>query len=996
MGESTIDHLIICSPYEKPQTYWNYNREKRFFERKEGRRPAGYLMSTGTTSFDDPGIFRELPLVNRIRQRVDAWREKGYPGITRTTKELLQFWRNAQERTNRFFFCQLEAIETIIWLLEAPPSERQGIEIPSDGGAFQRICSKMATGSGKTIVMGMLIAWHTLNKVAYPEDTRFSKNFLVIAPGLTVKKRLQVLDPSAKNSIYAEFNIVPSKKFDAIRQARITIHNWHTLMPLEENPKSVVKKGKESDEAFSRRILGSNHTGKNIIVINDEAHHAWRPKADEKTSVSKEQLEKATRWMEGLDRIHSKRNVLVCHDFSATPFIPTGKGVSEDTLYEWIVSDFSLNDAIESGLVKTPRVAVRDDGRFTRDYHSRFYHIYADPDVRDDLNRKAKPEEPLPDLVKNAYFALGNDWLETKKLWESEKSPVPPVMITVCNTTETAARIEFSFKNNRFEVSELGDSDRLLHIDSKVLKEAENKEDIEDTPKVAKAAQSDEDVASDEDTDSSSKDSEGLAALAKMSRDDRAEYLREVVDTVGKIGKPGQHIQNIIAVLMLSEGWDARTVTHIMGLRAFSSQLLCEQVVGRGLRRTTYDVDEKTGLFEPEYVNVFGIPFTFLPVEGTTRASPQVKSTTFIEPYASKKQYQISWPNINAIHRTYSPNLKLDLNRVESLTINPEDSSLIIDVAPVIDGKPHVDKIDTIDIENKLGKGFRLQTSIFKIARDIYEKFKPDWKGNTEYLLMQIVLIVEEFIQSDKLVIANTTFQEDIRRRALILLNMSKIVQHIWTEISYENTESIKIEYDREKPLKSTSDMMPWNTSKPAEYTKKSHISHAVIDSRWEQNAMFELERNSGVEAWVKNEHLGFSVAYTFGGIVHQYYPDFLIRLNNGVTLVLEIKGEDTEKERTKRKALDQWVKAVNNEKIFGTWAWDVAFSPSEVRQKVNKWIEGKDHDVIENITATCPLCHKEAKGRDQINRLFGYRNMDGFVRVQSWCRDCRRSGIIK
>src|SRR5919197_1383198 len=114
MGQPSIDHLIICSPYEKPKSYWHYDREKRFFERKEGRRPAGYLMSTGATSFDDPGIFRDLPLVNRIRERVDAWREKGYPGVTGTSKDLLQYWNSPQERSNRFFFCQLEAIETLI------------------------------------------------------------------------------------------------------------------------------------------------------------------------------------------------------------------------------------------------------------------------------------------------------------------------------------------------------------------------------------------------------------------------------------------------------------------------------------------------------------------------------------------------------------------------------------------------------------------------------------------------------------------------------------------------------------------------------------------------------------------------------------------------------------------------------------------------------------------------------------------------------------------
>ena len=965
------------------------------------------MASSGITSFDDPGVFHELPLVNRIRERVDTWRDKGYPGVTGTTKELLNYWHNPHERENRFFFCQLEAVETLIWLNEALQSEKQGIEIPADGGPFQRICSKMATGSGKTIVMGMLVAWHILNKVAYPEDTRFSNTFLVIAPGLTVKKRLQVLNPASENNIFADFRIVPSKKLDSLRQARVIIHNWHTLMPLEDAPKSVVKRGKEGDEAFARRILGGiNHTSKNIIVINDEAHHAWRVKPGEKVkkNISNEQLEEATRWMDGLDRIHRKRGIMVCHDFSATPFIPIGKRLSEETLYDWIVSDFSLNDAIESGVVKTPRIAVRDDGRFSKDYHSRFYHIYTDPDVKADINRKARPEEALPDLVKNAYFALGNDWLETKKVWKKEKSQVPPVMITVCNRTETAARIEFSFKNNRFEIPELGEPDKLLHIDSKVLKEAESREeDFAEISlgKVSTAAEPngtgdqdnsvESDDEKDEDVTTNTSNSMLAAAQTKQFPKDKAELLREIVDTVGKAGKLGHNIQNIIAVAMLSEGWDARTVTHIMGLRAFTSQLLCEQVVGRGLRRTSYEVNPETGLFEPEYVNVFGIPFTFLPIEGSTRTVPPVpKPTTRTEPLASKKQYQISWANIIRIDRIYSPKLKINWDKVEPLVINPEDSSLIVDLAPVIDGKPHVDKISTIDIE-RLGNRFRLQTVIFKIARELYEKFQPGWKGNMEYLLMQIVSIVEEFLQqSNKLIIANTTFQEDLRRRVLITLNMSKIIQHIWTEISYENTQSINIVYDKEKPIKSTADMMSWHTSKPVEYTRKSHISHAVIDSRWEQNAVFELERNPEVEAWVKNDHLGFDITYTYAGIIHKYYPDFLIRLKNGITLVLETKGQDTEKEHTKRKALDQWVKAVNSEGKFDFWAWDVAFSPSEVRLIVNKHAEGLTAPNQVKVSAKCPLCHKEAGSRGEVEQLFGYRNVDGFVRVQSWCRDCR------
>ncbi len=203
-----IDKLIINSPYHEPEKHWFYEREKRNFFIKKGRRPAGYVMATPKSkAFDDPGIFVEIELVNKIRPRVKAWREAGYPGITGITKRLLAHWQDPEERKDRrFFFCQIEAIETLIWLTEAPAAEKVGIDIEGDGGVFQRWCSKMATGSGKTIIMSMIIAWNFLNKVTHPTDARFSKYVLVVAPGLTVKSRLQVLHPPNEQNYYEEFN----------------------------------------------------------------------------------------------------------------------------------------------------------------------------------------------------------------------------------------------------------------------------------------------------------------------------------------------------------------------------------------------------------------------------------------------------------------------------------------------------------------------------------------------------------------------------------------------------------------------------------------------------------------------------------------------------------------------------------------------------------------------------------------------------------------------
>src|SRR5215204_3364803 len=645
------------------------------------RRPAGYVRaSAGSRTFDDPGEFRDLPLVNRIRPRVKAWREADYPGITGITRRLLEHWYDPEQREGRrFFFCQLEAIETLIWLTEASLAEKQGIEIPGDGGEFTRLCSKMATGSGKTIVMAMIIAWQVLNKVTYPQDTRFSKNVFVVAPGLTVKSRLQVLVPAGPGNYYDEFNVVPSGLFDKLRQGNVMIRNWHVLMPLDPNdgPK-VVKKGPESDEAFVRRILEGMASARNIVVINDEAHHAWReaPKTIVK-DLSKEQREE-TQWVKGLDRIHKARGILSCFDLSATPFAPTGKRSTEETLFGWIVSDFNLNDAIESGLVKTPRVVIRDDGKYSSDYKSRLYHIYRAPGVGTDLNRRAKETEPLPDLVVNGYYLLGKDWLETARHWKDAGFPTPPVMISVANRTETAARLNYAFTHGKVRVEELGDPKRMLHIDSKVLGKAEARDDAPGTDVSVPTPAKDEDGQAD----------------GKLSKADQAELLRRKVDTVGSPGKPGEQIQNVISVGMLTEGWDTKTVTHIMGLRAFSSQLLCEQVVGRGLRRTSYEVDPETGLFEPEYVNIFGVPFTFLPHEGGDGPPPPPPPPkSRIEPDPEKAEFEILWPNVLRVDHEYRPRLSLDVPSVQPLELNAYDIATLAEMAPVIDGKYDVTQI---------------------------------------------------------------------------------------------------------------------------------------------------------------------------------------------------------------------------------------------------------------------------------------------------------------
>ncbi|MBE2197638.1 MAG: DEAD/DEAH box helicase family protein [Anaerolinea sp.] len=931
MSRTTIDRLIINSPYEEPARHWRYERETRIFDLVDGRRPAGYVVaSESSKTFDDPGIFVEIPLVNQIRPRVRAWREAGYPGVTSISKRLLDHWYDPEEfETRRFFFCQLEAIETLIWLTEAAAAERVGIDIPSDGGAFLRQCCKMATGSGKTIVMAMAIAWHILNKVTYPQDTRFSKNVLVVAPGLTVKSRLAVLEPAGTGNYYEQFNVVPSALLDKLRQGKVLVRNWHALAweSAEQITKrrSVDKRGPKSDEAYTREVLGEMANAHNLLVINDEAHHAWRVnwEAEGKYLRSrdlKDSAAEATVWIGGLDRLHRTRVILTCYDFSATPFTPSGKKSSEEALFNWIVSDFGLNDAIESGLVKTPRVVVRDDAvPDAKTYKSRLYHIYNDPDVKDDLNRRANPEEPLPDLVLNAYYLLGYDWREAWKAWQAANQPTPPVMITVCNRTETAARVKHAFDSCRIHINELCDPARILHIDSKVLKQAEEQEE----PAAPVLTTEAEGEAEDEE----------IPAERKLTKAEQAELLRRTVDTVGKPGQPGANIQKVISVGMLSEGWDAKTVTHIMGLRAFSSQLLCEQVVGRGLRRTSYEINPETGLFEPEYVNIFGVPFTFLPHEGGLDGPPPPPTPkAAVEPDPTKAEFEIYWPNVVRIERVFQPRLTLDWPRVRPLELNAAQTAQVAELAPVLEGKPNVSQISRIELE-RLAREFRTQRIIFETARDVFDQMKQTWQGSREVLLAQLVRIVEQFIRSDLIAISPPLFyQDDMRRRLIITLNMSRVVQHIWEAVRQENTEQLTPVFDRDHPIRTTSEMRTWYTGKPCERTEKSHINVCVYDSAWEASDAFWLDNNPHVAAWAKNDHLGFEILYIYRGVVRKYRPDFLVRLVNGDMLILETKGQYTEQDQVKWRYLQEWTQAVNTHGGFGHWRWDVTYRPGEIR----------------------------------------------------------------
>ena len=989
-----IDKLIVNSPYEEPRRHWSYGGDGTGFVLAQGRRPAGYLMSGGSGApaagrgrgrLDYPGDggdgFEPLELAQQLRGRVKEWREAGYPGVTGVTKRLLEHWRDRDGFEDRkLFFCQMEAAETLIWLKEAPEDARTGIGIPADGSPFPRICSKMATGAGKTVVMAMLAAWHVCNKAAYPNDARWSRHVLVIAPGLTVRSRLGVLDPQHPDNYYEEFRIVPAAHRDKLRQGRVEVRNWHVLQSDDAERaarrRGVDKRGPRSNEAWIRDVLGAMSRARNLLVINDEAHHAWRVPPEASTAeFAKADLEEATKWVGGLDRIHRVRGILACHDFTATPFIPSGRGRGRsgggggrgapkagrgeggERLFGWVVSDFGLNDAIESGLVKTPRVVVRDDaGVDPKTYRSRMYHIYDDNSVKGDLNRRAAETEPLPDLVRAAYRLLGHDWAAAFEEWRKAGHPVPPVMISVTNRTETAARLKHAFDSGQLGVEGLWSPELTLHVDSKALAKAELSETpIADPAGDGPAGEAGSGAGGSGGGTGGSRSREGPGDGSETggsrgrggrgrgpTRNEAAEMLRRQVDTVGVEGRPGQAIRHVISVAMLSEGWDAKTVTHIMGLRAFTSQLLCEQVIGRGLRRTSYEIS-RDGLFEPEFVNIFGVPFAFLPAEDHGPAVPlPPQPKTEIRPDPAKSDLEISFPNVVRVEHTVRPELSLDLTGVEPLVLDgPLPTRAVL--AESIQGRADETRTHDIDPEPR-----RLQTLLFGAAQELYGKLRGGLPaGNRAVLCVQLMRLLEGFVASDRV-----AGPAGVDRRVLVEQHRQAIVGHMAGAVRAANVEGIEPVFDVERPILSTADMDRWWTGKHNGPAAKSHINRCVYDSALEEFVARGLDASDRVAAWVKNDHLGFEVAYMHGGVQRRYIPDFIVRLAGGAgedgagvargdsrgregdgraaisargsddrMLVLEVKGDPLDIDRSKEKYLEDWARAVNAHGGFGRWS---------------------------------------------------------------------------
>lgn len=887
---------IINDPFSEPTRYWHFGELTP--QLREGRRTAGYLAASPDGQLRITDDLIPLELVNDLRGRVRTWREDGYPGASSTTRDLFAFWFDPEQQSigRRPFFCQQEAVETVAFLTEATPDLRAGIDVADSGEAYRRWAVKIATGGGKTLVMAMLITWSGFNRLTRRRDDRFTDQFLVVAPNLTVKDRLSGdggLDPTHPESLYVDFHLVPPKFSTLLGQMHVQIANWHQLAPKEDPKRSVVRRGRESDTAFCRRVLTGLRTSGRVMVINDEAHHAYRfPPGLSLTRADEEEAREATVWINGLERIHNARGISACVDASATPMYP---GMFKDRAwapFEWVVSDFGLVDAIEAGLVKIPRTPTEDNtGEAVPKYRNLWDHIQKSLPKRTEVDRES---HPLTDYLAEAdgpLKQLAGAWEATLEAWAEAGRDIPPALVVICHDTNTARLLAR-------HIGDLGEA-------SEELVNREGREPV--------TIRIDSDALARAEADGSARSSPAQS---------ESERIRKVVATVGKPGRPGEQVRCLVSVAMLSEGWDARNVTQILGLRAFQSQLLCEQVVGRGLRRSDY-----SDLSQPEYVDVYGVPFQLLPIaRGGTGKPSAPPAYTNVHTVTDRDDLLIKFPRLVQIVPDIQDTLDVDLDAIEPVRVtaqvDPTDTYVELDL-----GNPRGGMGGQIQDRDRAYRSFRLQRLQYRVAAGLIQPYSRPW------LFPQALHIARDIIRpvSEG---GKVEYVGDVDPREVCNLRYLTILrERIGAALRPgQGPERFLPALDEYEPIGSTAGInfnSPTDKCTPAE---RSQLSHAVVDSGLERRIVVVLDEHPAVQAWVKNHRLFLEIPYLYFGNTHRYRPDFVVRLIDGRHLLLEGKGEADEKDDAKATAARRWVAAVNTWGGLGTWTHHVAYDANDLK----------------------------------------------------------------
>lgn len=1010
MSEEFFQSPILNTPYAEPDRHWELDGGGQPTSVIVARRRQSSLVSPipkarkvrgkaiqADLLIDDEGgqEYNPTEVINGIRSAVESWRRlpESQWQVTPTTARLLRHWRTHDFANQKPFFCQIEAVETVIWLTEvAPRSSSQGRRFwthleaanAASNPELLRLALKLATGAGKTTVMAMLIAWQTLNAVRHPNAKRFTRGFLVIAPGITIKDRLRVIQPNDPESYYKSREIVPEDMLIDLGKAKIVITNYHAFKKKDEMALNKVQQAAlrttskpESDGAMIRRVAGELMGLKNIVVINDEAHHCYRerPLTEEEQKAlkgdelaeAKEANEAARLWISGIEAVKRELGVSMVYDLSATPFFLRGSGYREGSLFGWVMSDFSLMDAIECGIVKLPRVPVMDNvpGGDTPMFRNLWEELQKNPVKLPKKGRssgqKLDPQK-LPNPLLTAIDALYGHYEKTHELWREACIGVDPVFIVVCNNTATSKLVHDYIAGYEIEDSDGNvtpikgkcalfrnfDPDgtvlprmRTLLIDSQQLESGDaisNEFREAAGPEIARFK--DELIQRTGDR----------AAADKI---DDATILREVMNTVGRKGQLGEGIRCVVSVSMLTEGWDANTVTHVLGIRAFGTQLLCEQVIGRALRRQSYKLQTEgpdAGKFKVEYADVLGIPFDFTAQPVISKPSPpeNLERVHAISP--DRDTSEIRFPRVEG-YRTELPSERLTASFTDDSTIEltPELVGATETINSGIIG-------ETIDLTIEHLADTRAATIHLKLAEWIVKRKMTNAGDRPNIgLIIQMKSIVRAWM-ANHLVLSGGT-----QPAQLMYYNIAdRVADRIMAAVTRGQEGGGRVlamldPYNREGSTRHVSFM----TSKDRYETgARCHINYAVIDSDWEAEFCRVADKHPRVLAWVKNHNLGFEVPYSAGGEARRYRPDFILRLDDGrgeddpLNVVVEIKGARDEDDKDKAETMRTlWVPGVNALGEHGRWAFaeftDVWTIATEFGAKVEAWFD----EIVEGAT---------------------------------------------
>lgn len=1010
MSEAFFQKPILNSPYAYPSAHWemeqglpthNIVKARRRAEfitpipkpkkRKDAKAPDLFDESLGLS--DGTQKYDPISIINELRSHVDVWRmlpnEREWM-VTADTARLLKHWRHYEFNSIRPFFCQIEAVEVAIWLTEVAPKMGKigkkfvdylaSVNADANPG-LMRLALKLATGAGKTTVMSMLIAWQTINAVRQPNSKKFTRGFLIVAPGLTIKDRLRVLQPNDPDSYYQSREIVPSDMLADLERAKIVISNYHAFKLRERLDISAAGRAllqgktgedlntKETAGQMLQRVMPELMGMKNIMVLNDEAHHCYRKKPGESEEDNKKgdakkeadsNAETARLWISGLEIIADKLGINRIIDLSATPFFLSGSGYAEGTLFPWTMSDFSLMDAIECGIVKLPRVPVADNipGAEMPVFRELWKHIGSEMPKKG--RAKGAKLDPLniPSKLKTALEALYGHYEKTFELWAKQGIKVPPCFIIVCNNTATS-KLVFDYISGFQRENEDGSTEleqgRLklfrnfdeygnpLARPNTLLIDSEQLESGEALDTNFRAMASDEIERYRREIIERSKD---VRAADKISDQD---LLREVMNTVGKYGTLGGNIRCVVSVSMLTEGWDANTVTHVLGVRAFGTQLLCEQVIGRALRRQSYDLNEENR-FNVEYADVLGIPFDFTakPVVAPVQPPRETIHVKAIRP--ERNQLEIRFPRVTG-YRVELPN--------ERLSAEFNDDSML-ELTPALIGPSVTQNAgiigETVDLNLVHTGDLRYSTLLLHLThRLLHTQWRDSGEEPKMYLFGQLKRITKQWLDNC-LICKGETYPAQLMYPELADMACSRITAAI-TQAEQHKNRPIKALLDAYNPTGSTLHVS-FNTSKTERWEThplKSHINWIILDSDWEAEFCRVAESHQRVSAYVKNHSLGLEVPYRYGSDMRKYRPDFIVQIDDGkadpLNLVVEIKGYRREDAKEKKLTMDTyWIPGVNNLKSYGRWAFVEFGDVFEMAHDFNKKIEEQFNKMIKNV----------------------------------------------